>query len=201
MTKSGRCNHVRILTKDSVLADVISTVGPLRDYYRERTDFETVCRIIVGQQLSYRAASTIWLCVQRACKPFTPSKVSKERLETLRQCGLSKAKATYLKDVADRVSAGEFNFDEVRRCADEEASSRLRTIRGFGPWSVEMFLIFGMGRPDVFSETDAGLRRAVCRLYGVTKTQYEASIRAISDQWRPYRSYACRYLWAWLDGK
>ena len=81
---------------------------------------------------------------------------------------------------------------------DAGAAEALSGIAGFGPWSVEMFLIFGMDRDDVFSVGDAGLRRAICSLYGLPKGRYERRVAAIADGWRPYRSLACRWLWGWL---
>lgn len=189
------------LGSDRVLASVISKVGPLRTYYRERTDLETVCRIIAGQQLSYKAASTIWARTQALCPSWQAKAVADLSDQALRGCGLSRNKAAFIREAASRVVDGSLDFKAIRAMGDEDAVAALRLIKGFGPWSVEMFLIFSLERPDIFSVGDAGLRRAVCQLYRVPKDQYERRIGRISDRWRPYRSYACRYLWAWLDGQ
>jgi 3-methyladenine DNA glycosylase/8-oxoguanine DNA glycosylase len=169
-----RSPHDLALRKDPVMRRVIDAVGPQPSYYRERTDFETACRIIVGQQLSYAA-------------------------DQLRTLGLSRSKATFIQELATRTDSGDLDFRRIRKLDDIAAGEALRGIKGFGPWSVEMFLIFAIGRDDVFSIGDAGLRRAVCDLYGVPPAEYEARIDAIADHWRPYRSHACRYLWGWLE--
>lgn len=178
---------------------VIAAVGPQPAYYRERTDFETACRIIVGQQLSYAAATTIWGRVRGAAPRWKPADVAGLAADRLRTLGLSRSKATFIHELATRTASGDLNFRRIRRGDDEAAAEALRGIKGFGPWSVEMFLIFALGRDDVFSVGDAGLRRAVCGLYALPPEEYERRIGAISDRWRPWRSHACRYLWGWLD--
>jgi DNA-3-methyladenine glycosylase II len=183
------------------MAQVVISVGKLRTYYRERTDLQTVCRIITGQQLSYRAASTIWARLQALCPSWGPKAVAGLSQDRLRGCGLSRGKAAYIHEAAARVVAGTLNFTLIRRMTDEDAAQALRSIKGFGPWSVEMFMIFSLERPDVFSVGDAGLRRAICTLYRVPKASYEHRVEKITDRWRPWRSYACRYLWAWLDNQ
>ena len=187
------------LRKDPVMRRVIDAVGPQPAYYRERTDFETACRIIVGQQLSYAAATTIWGRVRDAAPRWKPADVAALAADRLRTLGLSRSKATFIHELATRADSGDLNFRRIRRGDDAAAAEALRGIKGFGPWSVEMFLIFALGRDDVFSVGDAGLRRAVCELYGVPPGDYEARIGAIAACWRPWRSHACRYLWGWLE--
>ncbi|MFM7076083.1 MAG: DNA-3-methyladenine glycosylase family protein [Planctomycetaceae bacterium] len=178
---------------------VIAAVGPLAEYYRERTDFETVTRIIVGQQLSYAAATTIWGRV-RALEPrWRAATVAELAPQALRAAGLSRSKTDFILGAARRVADGDLDLRRVRRLDDAAAAEVLRGIKGFGPWSVEMYLIFALDRPDVFSVGDAGLRRAVCSLYSLRPTDYERRIGPLSDRWRPWRSHACRYLWAWLE--
>jgi DNA-3-methyladenine glycosylase II len=187
------------LSRDPVMRRVIAAVGPLREYYRERTDFETVTRIIVGQQLSYAAATTIWARV-RALEPrWRAATVAGLAPEALRGAGLSRSKTSFILGAARRVADGDLDFRRVRRLDDRAAADVLRGIKGFGPWSVEMFLIFALDRPDVFSVGDAGLRRAVCGLYDIRPAAYERRIGVLSDRWRPWRSHACRYLWGWLE--
>ena len=178
---------------------VIDAVGPQPSYYRERTDFETACRIIVGQQLSYAAATTIWGRVRGVVPRWRPAEVAALSNDRLRTLGLSRSKATYIQELATRTDSGDLDFRRIRKLDDIAAGEALRGIKGFGPWSVEMFLIFAIGRDDVFSVGDAGLRRAVCDLYGVLPAEYEARIDGIAERWRPYRSPACRYRWGWLE--
>lgn len=188
----------KALRRDAVMRRVIDAVGPLPEYYRERTDFETVSRIIVGQQLSFAAATTIWNRVRPLARGWRPAAVAAIPPEALRRQGLSGSKARFILEAARRVTEGDLDFRRIRRLDDRAAAETLLDIAGFGPWSVEMFLIFGMDRDDVFSVGDAGLRRAICALYGLEKAAYERRVHAIADRWRPYRSLACRWLWGWL---
>ena len=194
-----RSPHDLALRKDPVMRRVIDAVGPQPSYYRERTDFETACRIIVGQQLSYAAATTIWGRVRGVVPRWRPAEVAALSADRLRTLGLSRSKATFIQELATRTDSGDLDFRRIRKLDDNAAGEALRGIKGFGPWSVEMFLIFAIGRDDVFSVGDAGLRRAVCDLYGVPPAEYGARIGGIAERWRPYRSHACRYLWGWLE--
>lgn len=139
--------------------------------------------------------------VQALSPTWEASSVAALSEAALRGCGLSRGKAEYIHLVADHVASGTLNFSKIRALGDEEATAALRTIKGFGPWSVEMYLIFSLERPDIFSLGDAGLRRAICSIYKVPKASYERRVAKIADRWKPYRSYACRYLWAWLDSQ
>jgi DNA-3-methyladenine glycosylase II len=181
------------------MREVMESVGTLPAFYRERTDFETVCRIITGQQLSYAAATTIWKRVRALRESWEPETVSRIKPTTLTQCGLSGNKAAFILQVAKRATTNDLDFARIRTLPDEEAHDQLLSIKGFGPWSVEMFMIFALDRPDVFSVGDAGIRRAVCSLYKIPKPRYESRVLKLADTWRPYRSFACRYLWGWLD--
>lgn len=198
-TLADTTGAVRALSRDPVMRRVIAAVGALREYYRERTDFETVTRIIVGQQLSYAAATTIWGRVRSLEPRWRAATVAGLAPEALRAAGLSRSKTDFILGAARRVADGDLDFRRVRRLDDAAAAEVLRGIKGFGPWSVEMFMIFALNRPDVFSVGDAGLRRAVCSLYSLRPTDYERRIGPLSDRWRPWRSHACRYLWGWLE--
>ncbi len=181
------------------MRQVMAAVGPLPGFYRERTDFETVCRIITGQQLSYAAATTIWKRVRALRESWHPETVARIKPTTLTTCGLSGNKAAFILEAAKRATTNDLDFALIRTLPDEEAHAQLLSIKGFGPWSVEMFMIFALDRPDIFSVGDAGIRRAVCSLYQVPKARYESKVLKLADTWRPYRSFACRYLWGWLD--
>ena len=191
--------HDAALRRDPVMRRVIAAVGPQPSYYRERTDFETACRIIVGQQLSYAAATTIWGRVRGVVPRWNPAGVAALSADRLRTLGLSRSKASFILELATRGASGDLDFRRIRRGDDAAAAESLLGIKGFGPWSVEMFLIFALGRDDVFSVGDAGLRRAICDLYDVSPGHYQRRVGAITERWRPYRSHACRYLWGWLE--
>lgn len=194
-----RSLHDLALRKDPVMRRVIDAIGPQPSFYRERTDFETACRIIVGQQLSYAAATTIWGRVRGVVTRWRPAAVAAISADRLRALGLSRSKSAFILELASQSDTGAIDFRRIRKLDDLAAGEALRGIKGFGPWSVEMFLIFALGRDDVFSVGDAGLRRAVCDLYGVPPGEYETRVEGIAERWRPYRSHACRYLWGWLE--
>lgn len=191
--------HKRVLGRDPIMRRVMAAVGRLPGYYRERTDFETVCRIITGQQLSYAAATSIWKRVRELRESWRPEDVARVKSERLLGCGLSRNKAAFILEAAHRIVQQDLDLAAIRTMPDDEARERLLSIKGFGPWSVEMFMIFALDRRDVFSVGDAGLRRAVCALYGIPKARYESRALRLAEAWRPYRSFACRYLWGWLD--
>jgi DNA-3-methyladenine glycosylase II len=191
--------HQRVLGQDPVMRRVMAAVGRLQGYYRERTDFETVCRIITGQQLSYAAATTIWKRVRALRDSWRPEDVAGLKHSRLLACGLSRNKAAFILQAAERAARNDLNFAAIRKMPDEDAHDTLLSIKGFGPWSVEMFMIFALDREDIFSVGDAGLRRAVCTLYEIPKARYESRVLKVAENWRPYRSFACRYLWGWLD--
>jgi DNA-3-methyladenine glycosylase II len=161
--------------------------------------FEKLCESIISQQLSVKAASTIW---QRVCGLFIDSVPSPAEMYTvsandLRSCGVSLQKITYLHSFSDAFLNGLISIDHIKYMSDQEVISCLTQIRGVGQWTAEMMCIFVLNRPDVFSIGDLGLRRAIEKLYGITdRTQ----MLALSETWKPYRSTACWYLWkAWED--
>ncbi len=199
MPRASQATIRRVLMQDPILAEVVSAIGPLRSQARDQSDLEAACRIIAGQQLSAKAASTIWSRVKVLCLTWEPAEVASLADDDLRACGLSRNKAAFIRGAAACVVAGTLDFTAIRSLDDAAAVTALRTIKGFGPWSIEMFLMFSLERPDLFSMGDAGLRRAIMLLYQVPKVDYDRRVAAITDRWRPYRSHACRYLWAWLD--
>jgi len=189
------------LSRDPILARIIAEVGPLprKTPASASADLAAACRIIAGQQLSAKAASTIWTRVIALAPAWEPAAVAELTEQQLCACGLSRNKASFIRGLAGGVTAGTLDFSAIRRMDDVQASTALSALKGFGPWSIEMFLMFSLDRPDLFSRGDAGLRRAICLLYSVAKDEYEHHVEGITAPWRPYRSYACRYLWAWLD--
>lgn len=168
---------------------------------RPRDAYGTLVRSIVGQQLSTRAASTIY---GRVLDLFAGNVPTPEQLiavdpEALRLAGLSRAKVAYLRDLAERVVDGELDLDHLTELADDQVSEQLTAVKGLGQWSADMFLIFHLGRPDVLAVGDLGIRRAVERAYGLKKIPDPKTLTRIAEPWRPYRSLGCLYLWASLD--
>ncbi len=164
--------------------------------------FASTVETITGQQLSVKAAASIFgrlLALMPAGK-IRPQSILELNEEDLRGVGLSRAKTRSIRELAERVSSGEVDLEALRTLPDDELVAHLVQLRGIGPWTAEMLLMFDFGRPDVFSMGDLGLRTAVSRLYGVDRDDRDA-IAAISERWSPYRSSACHYLWASLQNK
>lgn len=163
--------------------------------------FKEVVSTIVGQQLSTKAADTIWnRLVSIFPQGITPSAISDCPHETLRSVGLSNAKVKYVKGVAEAVLSRSIDMGKVATLDNDEVRKSLIPLKGIGPWSVEMILMFSLGREDIFSIGDLGLRSAISKLYGVDRENLPEIIK-ISKKWEPFRTYASRYLWMSLDNK
>jgi len=154
--------------------------------------FDVLVASIVGQQLSVRAADTIEARLRELVGALTPINVLRADDEALRAVGLSGSKVSYTKALATAFSDGLINPHDLEHLADDDVVSRLVTVKGIGPWTAEMFLIFGLGRLDVWSPGDLGLRRTLEHFFN-------SSDPAIADRWRPYRSVAAWYLWEHSD--
>ncbi len=157
---------------------------------------------IIGQQLSVKAGNTI---EKRFLSLFESGSPSADDILTLsdeemRACGISYSKISYIKGVARAVVDQKIHFEALRDLPDEVVIEQLIQLKGIGRWTAEMFLIFSLGREDIFSVGDLGLRNAVSRWYGVERNDLVA-IENISMQWKPYRSLASRYLWKSLDNE
>lgn len=164
--------------------------------------FEKLCREIVGQQLSGKVARVIFA---RFVDLLPKDKISPEAIlkipdEKMRACGMSNSKVAFIKDLATKVKSGEVDLVKIDKFSDEEVTAYLTKVHGIGPWTAEMFLIFSLGRPDVFSFGDLGLLRGFEKLYGI-KNPTKAKMATISLKWSPYRSFASRLLWKSLDNE
>lgn len=187
---------------DSTLASVMTAVGPCRLGRRHPNLFDSLAGSIISQQLSEKASSAIESRIARQCqleRPFQPEEVLTVSVERLREAGLSTAKATYIRNLAELIRAGTLRLEDLRDEPDEVVTERLMELPGIGKWTAEMFLIFGLGRLDVLSTGDAGLCRAVRLLYGYKVGPTEDQFIKLAKRWRPYRSVASWYLWRSLD--
>lgn len=161
--------------------------------------FETLLRAIVGQQISVKAAQSVWDRLEAHLGTVSVEQVILALSEDLRGCGLSQQKVRYIKDLAEHFASGAINPGRFRYLDDETLLAHLCDVRGIGRWTAEMFLIFHLQRPDIFPLQDIGLIRAVERHYlgGVRATPKE--IAAVGERWRPWRTVATWYLWRSLD--
>ncbi len=183
---------------DPVLAGLIAKVG--NGHLVARGDpFVTLCRSIVGQQISVRAAQSVWERFAAKARDVHPERVARMRIATLRACGLSQRKAEYLRDLAGKFAQGTIDPGALPRLDDEAVIDRLVAVRGVGRWTAEMFLIFNLLRPDVFPVDDLGLLRAIARHYGEDGEVTRVKAIAIGAPWRPWRSVATWVLWRSLD--
>jgi len=196
-------HHLRRV--DPVLAAVIDRVGPCRlETRREGTHFDSLVRSIVYQQLSGKAASTILGRVHELYggRSPTPAELLATPDETLRAAGLSRQKLSYLKDLAAKVESGAVPLaaDTIDHLGDDEIIERLVQVKGIGRWTVHMFLIFRLGRPDVLPELDLGIQNAIRRAYRLRKQPKPKDVLRIGKNWTPHASVASWYLWRSLEG-
>jgi DNA-3-methyladenine glycosylase II len=190
---------------DPVLGAFVADHGPLDEEERRRgrpdDAYGALLRAIVGQQLSVKAAKTIYgrLCGLYGDRTPTPAELIATDPDVLRGVGLSRAKASYLRDLAEHVEDGELDLDRLPELPDDEVSAQLIAIKGLGRWTVDMFLMFHLGRPDILPVGDLGIRRAVEIAYGLDGLPDAAELTRIATPWQPHRTLACLYLWASLD--
>ena len=158
---------------------------------------------MIGQQLSGKVARVLFskfLALFPGQESPRPSDALRLSDKEIRACGVSWAKVRYLKSLSSAVAEGGLVLEKLGSLPDEEVRKELLKVKGIGPWTAEMFLIFSLHRPDVFSIGDLGLRTAVSRLYKVQRNNLKRMER-IAEAWRPYRSFAARYLWRSLDNE
>jgi DNA-3-methyladenine glycosylase II len=187
---------------DPVMRGIVERVGPFRMEYKN-VDFHGLTRSIVYQQLSGKAASTIFSRVVEAAKgedPLTPQTILKIRPEKLRAAGLSQQKLTYVRDLAQKTRDGIVDFSRLPQMEDGEVIEHLTQVKGVGVWTVQMMLIFALKRKDVLPVADLGIRNAIQRAYALEAPPKPKEMEAIAEKWRPYRSIASWYLWRSLDG-
>lgn len=185
---------------DPILAGIIERVGPCQITLREPT-FETLARSIAFQQLSGKAARTIFDRLRKAVgRRFTATAFLKLSQEELRACGLSRQKIASLTDLAEHVARRQIVFRKLTDLPDEEIVALLSQVRGVGLWTAQMFLIFALQRPNIMPLSDLGIRNAVRRAYGLPDLPDSTELAKLSEKWHPYCSVASWYLWRSLDG-
>ena len=187
---------------DPVLARIIDRVGPCTLQPREEgTHFDEILRAIVYQQLSGKAAATIHrrILALYGDRPPTPAELLATPDEPLRAAGLSRQKLGYLRDLATRASDGEVPFDRLHELADAEIIEALTRVKGVGRWTVQMFLMFKLGRPDVLPDLDLGIQNAIQRAYGLRNRPTPKQVLELGACWSPHATIASWYLWRSLE--
>lgn len=192
-------NAVRELAaRDAVLKKLVSTFDGLA--LGSRGDaFQTLARAIVGQQISVKAAQSVWNRLTVELPAMTPATVHGWDTQRLRACGLSGRKVTYLQDLAGRFHRGALDVSRWHELEDEAMIAQLTQVKGIGRWTAEMFLIFHMARPDVLPLDDIGLQRAMSLNYNKGKPLPKSRMHKIGNTWAPWRSVATWYMWRSLD--
>jgi DNA-3-methyladenine glycosylase II len=203
--KSAKARREELAAADPVMAALIERLGPislakrLRDRGEEAPAdaYGALLRMIVGQQVSTKAARAIHRRVLDLFGGTTPSpeELLARSTEELRGAGLSGRKVTYIQDLAAHVVSGELELDRIATLPDEEVIAEIVAVRGLGQWTAEMFLLFHLGRPDVISGGDLGIRKAIEDEYELDGMPSPSEVEERSEAWRPNRSLAMLYLW------
>ena len=165
----------------------------LKPIIKEEFLFFELAQSIVGQQISAKAADAIW----KRIISYSNNRIASSNLRWARKQGLSQRKHEYIKAIAKNIVLKKISLVSVEKLNNEDAISFLVGLKGVGPWTAEMFLMFAYRRMDVFSMGDIALRRAVSEIYKVDRNDYD-QIKLIADKWAPYRSLVCWYLWEYL---
>ena len=187
---------------DPVMRDVIKRAGPFA-MRRHRNRFRALVFSILGQQISGKAAASIRARLVDYVKPgqISPETIARLNAKKLRSVGVSPQKASYLLDLAQRVASRELRLDRLSRMPDEEVIEALVQVKGIGVWTAQMFLMFSLGRLDVFPHDDLGVRIAIRNLYGLDELPTKEVSHKIAAPWRPYASVASWYCWRSLEFK
>jgi len=202
--QSAKARRAELAASDPVMADLIERIGPLdfatrlrrRKEERPADAFGALLRSIVGQQLSTKAARAIYLrLLDLYDGPPTPAATLELSEADLRGVGFSRRKVEYVHDLSARVLDGELELDRIATLGDEEAIEEISAVRGLGRWTAEMFLLFHLGRPDVISGGDLGIRKAIMIEYGLERMPTPKEVEERAVRWSPNRSLAGLYLW------
>ncbi len=184
--------------KDKKLGKIIDSYS--KDFLFTKSDpFLTLARSIVGQQISVKAAQSVWDKLVLKVGKITPAKIYSSHTNTLKSTGLSRQKVLYMKNLSNAFIQNKLRSKLWNKMDDEEIINELTKIKGIGRWTAEMFLIFNLCRPDVCPFDDIGMIKGLCRCYNISYPISKKRLIAISEKWKPYRSVATWYLWRSLD--
>jgi DNA-3-methyladenine glycosylase II len=195
--------HIAHLSRDKKLKRILELQDPFV-LSRRKNVYLHLCNSIMSQQLSTKVADVFqqrFINLYKSKNP-TAAEIAATPFETLRGIGLSNAKANYVLNVCNFFIEEKITDSMLYKMSNEEIIKYLTQIKGVGQWTVEMILMFTLGREDVFAVDDLGIQQAICKLYKIDaadKKQMKEKMLAVSKKWSPYRTYACRYLWGWKD--
>ncbi len=190
--------HLR--ASDPVMRRVIETVGPFR-LKRQTNRYRSLVRAIIAQQISTSAARSILARLEAACgaEGMTPDAIGRLRAPQLKRAGVSPQKQAYLKDLTRRVRERTLRLGLLGRMPDDAVIEQLIEVKGIGVWTAQMFLIFTLGRPDVFPHDDLGVRTAIQRAYGLPELPKKLDAHRVAESWRPYSTVGSWYCWRVLQ--
>jgi DNA-3-methyladenine glycosylase II len=184
-----------IIDIDPLFKKLIDNCGPVEIELSEDY-FASLASSIIGQQLSNKVSDVIWARVEVLMEgDLSPEKIVAVEVEQLRKTGVSYSKIGYLKNLSEAVINNKLSLNDFKSMENEEIINKLIAVKGIGNWTAEMFLIFSLGREDVFSLGDGGLQRSIKWLYKFDETPSKSQLMNISEKWKPYRTYASLYLW------
>lgn len=190
---------------DTILYSAAEKIGQLEKLEKRNHEdyFFALCREIISQQLSDKAAEAIFTRFIKlfSSKKITPETILKKPDIVLRNCGMAWSKVRFIKDLAQKVKDGTLQLKKLKDLDDHLVLQEVTKVKGIGPWTAEMFLMFTLQRNDVFSHGDLGLRKAIKKLYKFKKEPTKKQVEKIVEKWKPYRTYACRILWKSLELK
>jgi len=191
--------------KDPILFSYFKQIGPIEDLQGDlpKNYFFRICKEIVGQQLASKAGRAIFSRFKNIFPRgvICPKAVLAASHETLRDSGISHAKARYIRNLAESVASGDLDFKNFKKFNNEQIVEKLTKTKGIGNWTAEMFLMFTMGREDVFSPGDLGLRKAIKKVYKLKKEPSKKQLEKITNRWSPYKTYGSLVLWGIMDLK
>lgn len=194
---------VHFQTVDPILYSFLEKHPSLTTITNEKSPdyFKNLCREIIGQQLSGKVADVLFDRFEKlfSNKLVTPKRVFPLSEKILRGTGMSWSKTRFIRDLADKVLRKQLHLEKLNELTDQDVIRELTRVKGIGPWTAEMFLMFTLGREDVFSYGDLGLRRAIQKLYSFKKEPSMKQMEKIVNRWKPYRTYAARILWKSLE--
>jgi DNA-3-methyladenine glycosylase II len=190
----GLAEGIAALAGEPIFAAIVARAGEPR-FRRRRNGFETLLHIILEQQVSIDAAAAMFRRLNECCQPLSPQGFLALDDATLRSCGFSRQKAAYGRGLAERVASGALDFARLAAAPDDEALAELIALKGIGRWSAEIYLIFALGRADIWPAADLGLQLGVAEEFALAARPAEAALREIGERWRPWRSVAACLFW------